>query len=203
MSATKMDYKRELRELYAPGPRPVIVDVPEFAFLMIDGHGDPNRAEEYREAIEALYAVAYTAKFAVKHAGGLDFGVMPLEGLWWAPDPAAFTTGDKSAWDWTMMIMQPDQVSTAVVERACARVAAKKAAATVARLRFERFTEGRAAQLMYVGPYADEGPVIKRLHAFITEQGYALSGKHHEIYLSDPRRTAPEKLKTVIRQPLA
>jgi hypothetical protein len=199
MSATKVDYKRELYELYAPGPEPVIVDVPGFAFLMIDGHGDPNTAEEYREAIEALYAVAYTAKFAVKHAGGLDFSVMPLEGLWWAADPAAFTTGDKSAWDWTMMIMQPDQVSAAVVEQACARVAAKKAAA-VGRLRFERFAEGRAAQLMYVGPYAAEGPVIQRLHAFITEQGYALAGKHHEIYLSDPRRTAPEKLKTVIRQ---
>jgi hypothetical protein len=203
MSATKVDYKRELRELYAPGPEPVIVDVPEFAFLMIDGHGDPNTAEEYREAIETLYAVAYTAKFAVKHAGGLDFGVMPLEGLWWAADPAAFTTGDKSAWDWTMMIMQPDQVSAAVVEQACARVAAKKAAAAVGRPRFERFAEGRAAQLTYVGPYAAEGPVIQRLHAFITEQGYALAGKHHEIYLSDPRRTAPEKLKTVIRQPFA
>lgn len=203
MSATKVDFKRELRELYAPGPEPVMVDVPEFAYLMVDGHGDPNTAPEYREAIEALYAVAYTVKFAVKHAGKIDFGVLPLEGLWWAPDPAAFTTGDKSAWDWTMMIMQPDQVSAAVVEQARAKVAAKKPLAATGRMRFERFAEGRAAQLMYVGPYAAEGPAIQRLHAFITEQGYALAGKHHEIYLGDPRRAAPEKLKTVIRQPVA
>ena len=203
MPATKIDYQRELHELYAPGRDPVIVEVPEFSFLMIDGHGDPNTAAEYREAIEALYAVAYTVKFTHKLADGIDFTVMPLEGLWWAADPSAFMTGDKSSWSWTMMIMQPDPVSAAVVEQACAKAAAKKPLPAIERLRFERFAEGRAAQLMYVGPYAEEGPTIARLHAFIAEQGYALAGKHHEIYLGDPRRTAPETLRTVVRQPVA
>jgi hypothetical protein len=201
-TTTKIDYKRELHELYAPGRDPVLVDVPEFSFLMVDGHGDPNTADEYREAVEALYTVAYTVKFAVKRAGGTDFGVLPLEGLWWAADPAAFVTGDKSSWDWTMMIMQPEPVTADIVERARADAAAKKALPAVARMRFEQFAEGRAAQLMYTGPYADEGPAIQRLHAFVAEQGYALAGKHHEIYLSDPRRTAPAKLRTVVRQPV-
>ncbi len=204
MPATKIDFKRELRELYAPGRRPVVVDVPEMAFVMIDGHGDPNTADSYREAIEALYAVSYTVKFAVKRGPAeIDFGVMPLEGLWWSEDPTVFSTGDKSAWNWTAMIMQPEPVTAEIVEEARHQAAAKKSLPALEKLRYERFAEGSAAQVMYVGPYKDEGPTIAALHAFIAEQGGTLTGKHHEIYLGDPRRAAPEKLKTVIRQPLA
>lgn len=199
----RIDYKRELRELYAPGGEPAIVSVPCLAYLMIDGHGDPNTAPEYTEAVEALYTVAYAAKFAVKRApDGIDYGVMPLEGLWWTPDMSKFTTQDKSAWDWTMMIMQPDQVTTVVFEDARTKATKKKSLDAISRVRLERLTEGLAAQIRHVGPYDAEGPTIERLHAFITEQGYERAGKHHEIYLSDPRRAAPEKMKTILRQPV-
>jgi hypothetical protein len=202
-SAKRIDFKRELCEYYSAGREPAIVDVPEMAFLMIDGHGDPNTAVEYREAIEALYSVAYTAKFTLKHAGVVDYGVMPLEGLWWVPDMSKITTADKSAWDWTAMIMQPDQVTSDVFEDARAKAAEKKSLPAISRMRFERFAEGPSAQIMHIGPYSAEGPTIQRLHAFIAAQGYELAGKHHEIYLGDPRRSAPEKLKTIVRQPFA
>jgi hypothetical protein len=204
MPATKIDFKRELRELYAPGREPGLVDVPELQFAMIDGHGDPNVVSQYRDAVQALFAVAYAVRFALKGApNGLDYGVMPLESLWWVPDMAAFTIEDKSAWDWTAMIMQPEQVSAEVFHATRAEVAKKKPSLeALRRVRLERFSEGPAAQVLYRGAYADEGPTIRRLHAFIAEQGYERAGKHHEIYLSDPGRTAPEKLKTIIRQPV-
>lgn len=201
--ATKIDFKRELRHLYAAGREPAIVQVPDLAFLMIDGHGDPNTAQEYRDAIQALYAVSYAVKFAVKREpDGFDYGVMPLEGLWWVADMSDFTTADKSTWDWTMMIMQPDRATPETVEEAKAKVAGKQPPAAIAKLRLQRFAEGLAAQVMHVGPYATEGPTIAGLHRYIAEQGYERAGKHHEIYLGDPRRSAPEKLKTVIRQPV-
>lgn len=203
MPATRIDYKRELRELYYARREPVIVEVPELAFLMLDGHGDPNTAPAYREAVEALFAIAYAAKFAVKRAGGEDYGVMPLEGLWWTPDMAAFTTADKSAWNWTMMIMQPQAVTGEMIEAARVKAAATKPLDAIARVRLERFAEGLVAQVMHLGPFAAEGPTIARLHALIGEQGYTPAGKHYEIYLSDPRRSAPEKMKTIIRQPIA
>ncbi len=204
MPATKIDLKRELRELYLPGRTPSLVDVPEMGFLMIDGQGDPNTAAAYRQAIEALYAVAYTVKFALKGMpGGIDFGVMPLEGLWWTDEASGFESADRSAWKWTAMIMQPDAVTPEIVVQARRQAAAKRSLPALDLLRHERFAEGVAAQVMYVGPYKDEGPVIRALHAYIAEQGYTLVGKHHEIYLGDPRRSAPEKLRTVIRQPIA
>ena len=200
--AAKVDFKRELRGLYAAGLEPVMLDVPELTYLMIDGHGDPNTTAEYGEAVEALYAVSYAAKFAVKRApDGIDYGVMPLEGLWWTADMSRFSADDKSAWDWTMMIMQPDPVTPEIVEQARATAEKKRQLAAIARLRLERFAEGRAAQVMHVGPFATERPTIDRLHGFIADQGAELVGKHHEIYLSDPRRVAPEKMKTIIRQP--
>jgi len=204
VATRKIDYKRELRDLYAPGVEPLIVNAPELAYLMIDGHGDPNTTPEYGEAIEALYAVAYGAKFAVKGSpDGIDYGVMPLEGLWWTPDMSKFSTENKSAWDWTLMIMQPDQVRTEVFEDACAKAAKKKSLASISKVRLERLTEGLAAQITHIGPYAAEGPTAQRLHAFIAERGYQRRGKHHEVYLSDPRRVDPEKLKTILRQPVA
>jgi hypothetical protein len=203
MATTKIDMTREHRELYAPGREPVMVEVPEFSFAMIDGHGDPNVASAYREAIEALYSVSYTLKFALKRGPQqLDYRVMPLEGLWWTPDMADFSTKRKADWDWTMMIRQPEEVTQEAFEQAVATAAAKKELPAATALRLERLTEGPAAQLLYVGPYADEGPAIERLHAFIAEQRFRRAGKHHEIYLGDPRRAAPEKLKTIVRQPV-
>jgi hypothetical protein len=204
MPTTKVDLKRQLHELYAPAREPAIVDVPELAFIMIDGHGDPNTSPGYGRAIEALYTIAYSAKFALKRSpDGVDYSVMPLEGLWWAADMAAFANAEKSEWDWTVMIMQPEQVTPEVFEGARAQAAEKKQIEEIGRVRLERFAEGRAAQILHVGPYAAEGPTIERLHAYIAEQGYARAGKHHEIYLGDPRRSAPEKLRTVVRQPIA
>jgi hypothetical protein len=204
MAATKVDFKREYKELYKAGRDPIFVDLPELAFLMVDGHGDPNTSAEYRQAIEALFTVSYTLKFAIKRApDGFDYGVMPLEGLWWAPDMSDFTSQNKSDWNWTAMIMQPDEVTQDLLEDAITSATAKKSLPAAAKLGLERFREGPAAQVMHVGPYSAEGPTIERLHEFIAESGRALRGKHHEIYLGDPRRSAPEKLKTVIRQPVS
>ena len=203
MAGTKVDFKRELRDFYCATRHPQLVEVPELSFLMLDGHGDPNTAPEYGEAVQALYSVAYTARFALKKApDGLDYGVMPLEGLWWAPDMTVFTTADKSSWDWTMMIMQPAQVTTEVFEDARATASRKKSLPAIERVRLEPLAEGRSAQVLHVGPYAAEGPVIQGLHGFIADQGYELDGKHHEIYLNDPTRSTPEKLRTIIRQPV-
>jgi hypothetical protein len=196
-----LDLKKERKDLYSPPAKDVsFVDVPEMRFLMIDGQGDPNTAESYKHAIEALFTVSYTLKFMCKKAGEPDYAVMPLEGLWWT-DGEGFDYGHKDAWRWTMMIAQPDFVMAEQIEAAIAQAEAKKDLPALAKLRFEAFREGPSAQIMYVGPYADEGPTIERVHAAIRERGCRLSGKHHEIYLGDSRRSAPEKLKTVIRQP--
>jgi len=201
--AAKLDLKKELKELYRPSARAIsVVDVPPLNFLMVDGKGDPNISEEYREAIEALYATAYTLKFALKADRRTpEFAVMPLEGLWWSDDMSDFLSGNKANWQWTAMIAQPDFVTGEDVSRAKAQAAAKKELPALSKLRLERFHEGRAAQIMYFGPYSEEGPTIAAIHEFIEAGGHRLSGRHHEIYLSDPRRTDPKKLKTVIRQP--
>jgi hypothetical protein len=192
--------------LYRATTTPRLVTVPELRFLAIDGHGDPNTSPAYADAVQALFGVSYAAKFAVKKAGGEDFKVSPLEGLWWAEDMASFGTGDKSAWDWTMMIRQPDSVTAEMIDRFTEQVAATKSLPKARELRLVRFTEGDAAQVLHVGPYATERPTIARLHEFLHAQGLGFEGqghghKHHEIYLSDPRRAAPEKLRTIIRQP--
>lgn len=202
-AAAKRDLKSEMRHLYrASATKVAEVEVPRMSFLMIDGAGDPNTSADYRAALEALFSVAYAAKFIVKRGElGIDYGVMPLEGLWWAEDMAAFTSGaDRSAWLWTMMIMQPEFVSEDVVDRATRQVTVKKGLETVARLRFEPFAEGRCAQVLHVGPFSQEGSTIAGLHAFIAERG-RLRGKHHEIYLSDIRKAAPDRWRTIIRQP--
>jgi hypothetical protein len=198
----KVDLKKELKELYNPSAKAFsIVDVPPMSFLMVDGHGDPNTSPAYQQAMEALYSVAYAAKFALKPQG-IDYAVMPLEGLWWMEDMAEFSLEAKDRWDWTMMIAQPEWVTAELVERVRGQVARKKDLPALPALRLETYHEGLAAQILYFGAYADEGPTIARLHAFIEAQGYERSGKHHEVYLGDPRRTPPEKLKTVIRQPM-
>jgi len=201
----KVDYKKKLKELYqAMVGQKVTVNVPKMNFIMIDGRGDPNTSQEYIDAIQALYPVAYTIKFMCKFEQGIDFGVMPLEGLWWTEDMNDFSSQDKSNWLWTAMIMQPDVVDKSLFERAVKQVSEKKNPKALNKVRFEAYEEGRSAQVMYVGPYSDEGPTITELHSFIKTQGGKLdnTNKHHnEIYLGDPRRTDPSKLKTIIRQP--
>ena len=200
----KIDFKQQLKHLYQPSAKEVsVVDVPDMNFLMVDGRGDPGTSQEYQEALEALYTVAYQLKFTIKgRAPELDYVIPPPEGLWWAKDMDAFTMDDRDAWQWTAMIMQPDQVTPELFEEGVQQVREKKNPAALRLLRLERYSEGRAVQIMHLGPYSAEGPTIERLHAFAREKGYQLRGKHHEIYLNDPRRTAPEKIKTVIRQPV-
>jgi hypothetical protein len=199
----KIDLLKQLKHLYHPGKDPAVVDVPQINFLMIDGLGDPNHSIEYQEALEGLFSLAYTLKFAFKKAEGIDFGVLPLEGLWWVDDMRLFNIEAKSDWYWTMMIAQPDGITSEWVERARTEaIRKKKECSALERIRFESYAEGLSVQLMHTGPFAEEGPNIARLHDFIKLQGCELRGKHHEIYLSDFRRTAPEKLKTVIRQPM-
>lgn len=200
----KIDLRKSLKHLYGPSPKQVVeVEVPEARFLMVDGGGDPN-GPAYQGAVEALYSLAYTLKFASKKEQSLDFTVMPLESLWWAAEMMAFTEADRDSWQWTAMIMQPDMVTQEDLEKARREVERKKGKLpALSAVRLEAFAEGRAAQIMHVGPYAAEGPTIARIHDYLRERGFTLRGKHHEIYLGDPRRTAPEKLKTVIRQPFS
>lgn len=201
----KLDLKRELKHLYLPSAREVVaVDVPAMDFLMVDGQGDPNTSSAYAEALEALYAVSYAIKFTVKRGPlGIDYGVMPLEGLWWADDMSDFVTGDRSRWKWTMMIMQPQFVNRELVAEAREAVRKKKNPVALPAVRFETFAEGAAAQILHVGPFSEEGPTIERVHDFIGQSGCERTGKHHEIYLTDIRKADPAKWKTVIRQPLA
>jgi hypothetical protein len=201
---TKLDLKRDFKHLYSPSAKEVVlVDVPPMNFLMVDGHGDPNESQPFQEAMEALYSVAYTLKFASK-ADGVDYTVMPPEGLWWMDDMGEFNMAAKGRWQWTLMIMQPDHITGEMVRKAVEDVREKKSPPALEKLRFERFHEGLAAQIMHIGPYAAEEPTIARMHAWIIAQGYDFhgAGKHHEIYLGDPRRTAPDRLRTVLRQPV-
>ncbi len=199
----KIDFKKELADLYRPSKAKVsLVDVPAMNFLMVDGKGDPNTSEAYAEAIEALYSVSYTLKFMIKKGAlGINYGVMPLESLWWVEDMTQFDAEKKDDWLWTAMIMQPDFISKEMVMEAKESVRKKKNPKALDKLRFETFKEGPCAQIMHVGPFSEEGPTIEKVHELIQSKGHHLAGKHHEIYLSDIRRAAPEKWKTVVRQP--
>lgn len=200
---TKLDLKKEWKHLYSPSAKTVaVVDVPTINYLMVDGRGDPNTAPGYVAAVEALYAVAYALKFKIKKSkGGVDYAVMPLEGLWWVDDMRQFSVKRKGDWQWTMMIVQPDLVTLQLFAETMNEVQKKKDLPALSKLRFESFHEGQAAQVMHLGPYSAEEPTINLLHDFIRERGGEKCGKHHEIYLKDPRKSAPDKLLTVIRQP--
>ena len=200
----KIDYKKELKHLYKPSTKKVeIVEMPQMKFLMIDGKGDPNSSPDYKDAIEALYGLSYAIKFMVKKGDlGIDYGVLPLEGLWWVDDMSQFSVEDKDNWEWTMMIMQPDIVTPPIVQKAVEQVKKKKNPAALPKVRFEAYSEGKAAQIMHIGPFSEEGPTVEKVHKFIEDEGCKRKGKHHEIYLSDIRKAAPEKWKTIIRQPM-
>lgn len=200
-----IDFKKELKHLYSPSAKKVeIVDVPSMNFLMVDGEGNPNTSKSFSDAFEALYPLAYTLKFMAKKGEmGINYGVAPLEALWWADDMSAFTTGDKDVWKWTVMIMQPEFITAQMVEKAMEDVKRKKSPVSLPLIRFETFKEGKAAQILHIGPFSEEGPTIERVHSYIENNGSQRIGKHHEIYLSDIRRAAPEKWKTIVRQPMS
>lgn len=215
---TKTDFKKQMKDVYNPPKGKFsVVDVPSMNYIMIDGQGDPNTAVAYQEAVEALYATSYTLKFLSKNELGKDYVVPPLEGLWGSGGMedklaaarnasewlAIFTDADRDEWQWTMMIMQPDWITAELFEQIRAQVEKAKGLPALEKLRFESYGDGLSVQILHVGPYSDEGPVLAEMHLdFIPNNGYIERGNHHEIYLSDPRRTAPEKLKTVLRQPV-
>jgi hypothetical protein len=200
----KIDLWVEHKDIYSPSARePQLVKVPPLVYLLLEGKGDPNTSAAFRDAIGALYGAAYTLKFMLKKQRGVDFRVMPLSGLFHAEDPSVFLKGMKGEWRWTLMIPIPSAVTAAELKRAVAEAAGRKnASPALPLLRRETVREGLCAQILHKGPYAEERPTIEKLHRFIAEKGLTFAGSHHEIYISDPNRSAPEKLKTIIRQPV-
>ncbi|WP_066302684.1 GyrI-like domain-containing protein [Arthrobacter luteolus] len=199
----KYDVKKTLRKLYSAGPDFTLVEVPGQNFIAVDGQGNPNTSPDYAAAVEALYSVAYTLKFSAKRTLGHDAVVGPLEGLWRAGNPADFVQGNKDSWEWTMLISQPEWTTPDLLAAAAAEVLAKKGLESVDRVRWLSLAEGLSVQILHTGPYDDEAPVLARLHNdYMPGNSLEFNGDHHEIYLSDPRRTAPEKLKTILRQPV-
>lgn len=197
-----MDFKKTLKHLYNPTKGGFhLVDVPQMNFLSLDGLGDPNTSVEYHEAVDALYSLSYGIKFALK-SQGVDHIVPPLEGLWWMEDMNEFNLANKDRWEWTMMIMQPEWITSEWVERVREEVYKKKRISLSSKVRFETYHEGLSVQILYTGAYEKEAPTIAEMHKFIKTNGYKTNGKHHEIYLGDPRKTSPEKLQTILRQPI-
>ncbi|MFA8434351.1 MAG: GyrI-like domain-containing protein [Marinifilaceae bacterium] len=200
----KKDYKKLFKDCYSVRKNSIaLVDIPAMNYLIVDGEGDPNTSLAYREAIEALFSLSYAIKFKVKKGDmAIDYGVMPLESQWWTDNMKEFSTERKEDWKWSAMIMQPDFVTEGLVQEALEEVAKKKSLPALSKIRFVRRTDGVSAQILHIGPYSEEGPTVEKLHQFIKDNGYELTGKHREIYLSDVRKAAPEKLKTIIRQPV-
>ena len=201
----KIDFKKKFKDLYAASAKkPTIIEVPQMNFLMVDGQGDPNTAQSFQQAIQTLYGMSFTAKFILKEDTSTpDYVVPPLEGLWYTRDIIEFDLNKKDKWKWTLMIMQPEWFTQDVYQQTREALKKKKNPPALSKLRFETFHEGKSAQITHIGSYDAEPPTIGKLHAFIKELGYELHGKHHEIYLSDPRRCQPENLKTIIRQPIS
>jgi hypothetical protein len=201
----KTEFKKQVETYTARRGRFEVMTVPAMQFLMIDGHGDPNTSKAYEEALTTIYPVAYKVKFMSKGELGRDYSVMPLEALWWSDDMDSFTSArDKSRWKWTVMNMIPDWITPEHLDVACRTVSSKGGGPALDALRLERFDEGLSVQTLHVGSYDDEAPVLDAMHnEFIPAQSLRMTGKHHEVYLSDPRRTSADKLKTILRQPVA
>ncbi|HPS40988.1 MAG TPA: GyrI-like domain-containing protein [Anaerolineaceae bacterium] len=199
----KIDLRKRYKSLYSPSTKGFsLIEIPPLNYLMIDGHGDPNTSQRFQDALQTLYSISYTLKFALKKSQGVDFTVMGLEGLWWMPDMREFTVERKADWDWTLLMLQPDFITPQMIEEIARSLTAKGKAPLAAETRLETLEEGLCVQILYIGAYKDEGTVIAGMHAFIADQGYMRTGKHHEIYLSDMRRVAPEKNRTILRQPI-
>lgn len=207
----KIDYKKSEKHLYLP-KAPAIAAVPEMVFFAVDGAGDPNTSPAYAEALEILYGLSFTVKMSkmsgTQPEGYFEYVVPPLEGLWWTDNPAfdGKAPANKDEFHWTSLIRQPGFVNEDVFAWAVERLAEKKPTLPLAKARFLRWEEGLCAHVLHIGPYDAEPATIDRLSAYIAKQGYAPdfsdTRRHHEIYLGDPRRTAPEKLKTVVRHPV-
>lgn len=203
---SKIDYKKDFKAWYkAPEKGCVFIDIPPLQYLMIDGAGDPNTAPAFHAAVEALYGIAYTIKFSAKKSGiGPEYSIAPLDGLWWCEgmEEGCFDPENRSLWRWTLMLVQPAHIDGAMLHSAVAQMDAKGKKGPFGDLRLATLEEGPCIQTLHVGPYSDEAPSIAAMHRHIEDQGYVPHGRHHEIYLSDPRRTSPEKLKTILRQPV-
>ena len=201
----KIDYKKKLSRFYAVKKGQITMeDVPAMNYLTITGEGNPNTSNDYKKAVEALYTLSYAIKFKIKKGEmRIDYAVMPLEGQWWTDDMKDFSVYNKDKWKWTMAIMQPEFVTSALVDLCKEEVREKKDPPSLDKIHFENVQDGLSAQILHTGPYAEEAPTIALLHKTIKERGFMLSGKHREIYLNDPRRTAGENLRTIIRQPIS
>jgi len=204
----KLDLRKQYKHLYLPSANQVvIVDVPAFKFAMIDGKiepgASPGMSPSFQQALEALYGITYTLKFASKlrKENPIDYSVMALEGLWWV-EGGEFDITRPDNWSWTAMIMQPDHISEAMYQDGLEQLRKKRPNPALDKMRFETFHEGLCVQIMHIGPYAEEPATLQKMDTYARENGYRLRGKHHEIYLGDPRRSAPEKLKTVLRHPV-
>jgi len=209
MSEKAFDYKKEYKDLYMPKDKPVLIEVPPMNFLMVDGSGDPNNNPEFQHATELLYGLSYAIKMSKKKGkqpeGYFDYVVPPLEGLWWI-DEGAFSFEERDNWKWTLMIRQPEFANEEVVRWAANELARKKPELAIEKARFESLEEGLCVQIMHIGPYSTEPETMKKVEAFLLEHGLkdrlTSGGKHHEIYLSDPRKSKPESMKTVLRHPV-
>ncbi|RSK27591.1 transcriptional regulator [Bacillus sp. HMF5848] len=206
----KLDFKKEYKDLYMPKAKPMLIDVPAMNFIMVDGTGDPNNNPSFEEAVELLYGLSYSIKMSktkgLQPPGYFEYVVPPLEGLWWV-DEGVFSFEQRDNWKWTVMIRQPDFVTDSVFLQATKELHKKKPHVPVDRARFDSFTEGLCVQMMHKGPYATEPDTMKVMEAFMKQEGVkdkvGLGGMHHEIYLSDPRKSKPENNKTVLRHPVA
>ena len=200
----KIDFKKSQKEFYTAKLNPQMLDVPSMKYLMIDGAGNPGKSPDYSASVGALFGIAYTLKFMIKKSSGVDYAVGPLEGLWWMDRMEEFSMDRKDDWKWTMMIRQPDFIKKEDFKTALDLFFKKKDANHDFGMlvRFEEYEEGNSAQVLHNGPYDNEPPVIAGLHDFIKGKGFSLRGKHHEIYMGDPRRADPAKLKTVLRHPI-
>lgn len=204
----KLDYKKEFKDLYMPKNKPSLIEVPAMSFIAVNGKGGPQQ-EEYQEAISILYALTFTIKMSKMNGnqpeGYFEYVVPPLEGLWWCEN-GGFEFENRDAWRWTSMIRQPEFVTQEIFEWAANECRYKKPELNISRARFEQFTEGLCVQMMHIGPYSDEPKSIEMMKSFMEEGKLinvtGIERKHHEIYLSDPRKTAPEKLRTVLRLPV-
>ncbi len=198
----KIDYKKEWKYLYGATSKNIqFVEVPTLNYLMVHGKGEPG-GKDFTEAVQALYPIAYTIKFSLKQNTEFDYVVPPLEGLWWAEDMEDFVNNHRSQWQWTMMIMQPEFVTQDFFTQALQHVKTKKNPSAIEKVEFQPYSEGKCAQILHLGPFSNEGPTVEKLHTAIANEGFTLTGKHHEIYLSDMRRVSPEKYRTIIRQPI-
>ncbi|MBT3251492.1 MAG: hypothetical protein HN729_04550 [Candidatus Marinimicrobia bacterium] len=200
----KFDHNKKLKSFYNQSKKTIsYIEIPSMQFLQIDGMGDPNSSKDFSLAVEALFKLSYTLKFDVKKSDlKIDYKVMPLEGLWWSDNMNDFITENKQNWNWTLMIMQPEFITTELFDAAMTKVKEKKNSIALEKIGLAKFEEGASMQIMHMGPFSEEGPTIQKLHEHIINNQYIRIGKHHEIYLSDIRRAAPEKWRTILRQPV-